>query len=216
MRYKKDMNMYEQTKAWLKALAEEEGGVNRLASRFEAPKQKMRRALDNETDPAASDFVGWLESAGARFVYPAEEEKRLRIVRVPMAEAELGAGSSFFHDDEAPEEAKYYTFREDFIARLGASVSSLRLFRVRGDSMEPELYPGDVVLVQMAEGVQVKDGGMYVVRYGMELLIKRIFKIPGGQLHLRSTNEKWPSPSINADVEDFQIVGIPRWVGRAL
>ena len=208
--------MYEEARLWLKALAEEEGGPNKLAARFEASKQKMRRTLDKETDPAASDFVGWLESAGAKIVFPDKEELKLRIVKIPMAGAELGAGSSFFYDDEEPEEARYYTFREDFIKKLSASISSLRLFRVRGDSMTPEIYPGDVVLVQMKEGIQISDGRMYVVRYGQELLIKKIFKLPGGLLHLKSINDKWPSPDIDADVEDFQVVGIPHWVGRAL
>ena len=210
------MNMYEKARLWLKQIAEEEGGSNALARRLETSQQKMRRALEGESDPSASSFVGWLENAGARIVFPGEEERNLRLVSIPMAGAELGAGSSFFYDCDDEEIAKQYSFREDFINRLGAPLSSLRLFRVRGTSMEPDICPGDIVLVQFKEGITPRDGDVLAVRFGEELLIKQIFKSPGGKLLLKSKNPNWPTQEVYPGSDDFQVLGIPRWMGREL
>jgi phage repressor protein C with HTH and peptisase S24 domain len=210
------MDMYEQARNWLKKLAEEEGGPNRLARRFDTNALKLRRALDKETDPSAASFLSWLENAGVRLIFPDDEEKNLRIVRIPMAGAEIGAGSSFFYDDEEHDTDRYYAFREDFIAHLGIPIHTLKLFRVRGDSMSPEILPGDVLLVQFKEDIIPKDGEMLVVRLGTELLVKTVYKDVGGTLLLRSTNDKWPDITVTPEVEDFQIIGRPRWVGRRL
>jgi phage repressor protein C with HTH and peptisase S24 domain len=195
-----------------------DGGEGRLSTRAEASAEKslkIRRALGQETDPAASSFLAWLENAGARIVYPDEEERNLRVVPIRMAEAELGAGSSFFYEDEQ-DSGRSYAFREDFIQRLGAPKSSLRLFRVRGDSMSPDILPGDTVLVQFKEDILPKDGDVLVVRFEQELLIKKIFKSPGGKLLLKSRNETWPEITVYPGTDDFQIIGIPRWIGREL
>jgi SOS-response transcriptional repressor LexA len=208
--------MYEEARFWLKSLAEEEGGANSLARRMETSSQKMRRALDGENDPSASSFISWLEGAGAQIVYPGEDARKLRLVPIQMAGPELGAGSSFFYDEDEIETGKFYTFRQDFIDRLGAAKSSLRLFRVRGASMEPDILPKDVVLVQLKEDIQMRDGDTLVVRTGNELLIKFLFKRPDGGILLRSRNKDWPEMTVYPGTDDFQIVGIPRWIGREL
>jgi phage repressor protein C with HTH and peptisase S24 domain len=68
--------------------------------------------------------------------------------------------------------------------------------------------------VQLQEGLKVKNGAMFVVRVGQELLIKRAFIAPGEKLQLVSTNKEWPIQEVLPDADDFQIVGIPRWIGR--
>lgn len=210
------MDMYTRAKQWLKELADEEGGVNSLARRIGASHQKMRRALDGETDPAASAFLDWLESVGAKIVFPHEEDRTLRIVKIPLAGSEIGAGSSFFYDNDDDDEARTYTFREDFINRLNAPIDKLRLFRVRGTSMEPDICSGDVVLVQFKEGVKPRDGDVLVVRVGTELLIKQVFFAPGNKLLLRSKNKDWPDIEVFLGADDFEVIGLPRWIGRQL
>lgn len=210
------MDMYTHAKKWLREMADEEGGINALARRIGTSHQKMRRALEGETDPAASAFLNWLESIGAKIVFPDEEDRKLRLVKIPLAGSEIGAGSSFFYDDDDDDEARTYTFREDFINRLNAPVDKLRLFRVRGTSMEPDICSGDVVLVQFKEGVKPRDGDVLVIRVGSELLIKQVFFAPGHKLLLRSKNKDWPDIEVFLDADDFEVIGIPRWVGRQL
>jgi len=212
------MDMYKETLDWLKAVKDEEGSVNALARRIDTDSQKLRRALEQGTDPAASALLGWLEKLGARIVFPDKEERDMRIVKIPMAGAEIGAGSSFFYDqdEEEAKEARHYTFREDFINRLGCATDKLRLFRVRGTSMEPEIQSGDVLLVKFQEGIRPRDGDMLVVRVGTELLVKQTFIAPGGKLILRSLNREWPDMEILPGVEDFEILGTPCWIGRQL
>lgn len=210
------MSMYREILDWLNTVKDEEGGVNALARRIGTDAQKLRRAIEQSSDPAASSFVGWLESMGAHIVFPDREERAMRIVKIPMAGSEIGAGSSFFYDEDEAEEARQYTFREDFINRLGCPRDKLRLFRVRGASMEPEIQSGDVLLVKFQEGIRPKDGEMLVIRIGQELLVKLVFIAPGGKYLLRSLNKDWPEIEVMPDANDFEVLGVPCWIGRQL
>ena len=66
------------------------------------------------------------------------------IVMIPMVEAVLSAGGGSFETNGNYE--KGYAFRRDFIRRKG-NPNSMVLMRVSGDSMEPEIRDGDVVLL---------------------------------------------------------------------
>lgn len=193
-------------------------GLSKLAERAGLDQGNLSRALGKENQKLGLDKVSkLLDAMGARVVFPDQEEDDLPLVKVRMAGAEIGAGSSFFYEeDEAEEAARYYSFREDFIRRLNAPLDSLRLYRVRGTSMEPDIRPGDVVLVHLKEGIVPGDGDTLVVRLGQELLIKQTFIAPGGKLLLRSKNRDWPDQEVFLEADDFQVLGVPRWIGRQL
>lgn len=62
----------------------------------------------------------------------------------------------------------------------------LLAIRVSGRSMEPSLYDGDLVIVNM-EDVSMKDGQVFAANYEGELVIKRL-KRESGYWHLASDN----------------------------
>ena len=105
-------------------------------------------------------------------------------------------------------------YKNQYITENILQQSSLRIFKVRGVSMEPDISPGDVVLVQLKEGLAPRNGAMFVVRVAQELLIKRVFIAPGGKLQLISTNA--PPQDVYPGTEGFHIMGIPHWIGRTL
>ena len=81
------------------------------------------------------------------------------------------------------------------------------MIAVRGDSMEPELYDQDLILLDRSQ-THPRDGDMYVVRYSDELFVKRVQIIPHGQIALRSTNCFYESIRIKPDEStDLSFIG---------
>lgn len=72
-----------------------------------------------------------------------------------------------------------------------------------GDSMSPFLKDGDVMFVDKSK-VELKDGDIYVVRFGEDLFVKRLFRIPG-KLIARSDNSLYPE--FDLLVDSFEILG---------
>lgn len=129
-------------------------------------------------------------------------------VRVAEYKVQFSAGNGRVHIELA-EESEPASYRRSWFQRERINPDQARRFKVTGDSMEPLLYSGDSVLVNLAENEQIIDGCVYAIRYGDELRIKRLFKRLDGSLTLRSENSKYKdediSPSLAA--EHISIIG---------
>lgn len=90
-----------------------------------------------------------------------------------LAETEIGTG--------------HYAFNRTWLDRRGLKPDNLAVIAVRGDSMEPELYDQDLILLDRSQ-TRPRDGDMYVVRYSGDLFVKRIQAVPGNKIELLSTN----------------------------
>lgn len=73
-----------------------------------------------------------------------------------------------------------------------------------GDSMFPSLRDGDVMFIDRSQ-TELKDGEVYVVRFGDDLFVKRLYKMPGGKIVARSDNDRYPE--FNLSDEPFEILG---------
>lgn len=122
-----------------------------------------------------------------------------------------GDGRLVFEEETAPPLA----FTAEWIKRLGLQRRNLVIVNVHGDSMEPSIRDGDAVLVDLGTA-RVRDGNIYVLRYGDELRIKRLFRRYDGALIVRSDNsEKYPDETIPPQDLDGQVEVIGRVVWRA-
>lgn len=109
-------------------------------------------------------------------------------------------------------------FKEDWIKfELGARPQDLCLIRVHGDSMEPTLRAGDVILVDHSACRPDREG-IYILRMGEMLIVKRLQAVLGGQLRVISDNPAFDSWVLKlADIGvDVDIVGRVVWSGRRL
>jgi phage repressor protein C with HTH and peptisase S24 domain len=79
------------------------------------------------------------------------------------------------------------TYRRNWFTQQGINPDNARCFKVHGDSMEPLVYDGDTVLVNLAEQ-SITNGKVYAIRYGEELRIKRVYRKIDGGLVLHSDN----------------------------
>ena len=75
---------------------------------------------------------------------------------------------------------------------------------VRGDSMEPLIHDGDLVAVDRSRR-EIREGGVYVVRIGEELFIKRIERMGEGRWRCVSVNPLYGE--IPVDAEELHVVG---------
>lgn len=117
-----------------------------------------------------------------------------------------GAGTGHF--------LNHAIFRIDWLAGLTtASVDQLVAFTVEDDSMEPGMRPGDHVLVELTQD-QMRGDGVYVLRMGGGLAIKRIAYSPeSGRISIRSDNPIYPSHD-SVSREKVRLVGRIVWIGR--
>ena len=108
-------------------------------------------------------------------------------IQIRESEVRFAAGNGrTAHYDELAESVPA-TYRREWFAKEGINPDNARRFKVHGDSMEPFLFDGDTVLVNLGE-MTVLNGKVYALRYGDELRIKRVYKKLDGGLILHSDN----------------------------
>lgn len=134
------------------------------------------------------------------------------IIMIPMVEAVLSAGGGSFETGATI--GRGYAFRRDFIQRKG-NPDNMVLMRVAGDSMEPEILSGDVVLIDQGK-TQIVPGHMFAVGFEEAIYLKRIDIIPGKAI-LKSVNPAYPPMEldIRGQLSDqFRVIGRVLWSGR--
>jgi phage repressor protein C with HTH and peptisase S24 domain len=130
---------------------------------------------------------------------------------VPRVKAVFAAGDgSLVTDDTARER---YAFRSDWLAKKG-SVSAMRLVYIDGDSMEPTLKDGDMVLLDTSQTF-VSSGKIYGIRVDDELMLKRLNKIPGGLEVVSDNRALFPPFAVDMDeTASVEIIGRMVWSAR--
>ena len=107
-------------------------------------------------------------------------------------------------------------FREDWIRQdLRMNPKDLVLIRVVGESMLPTLSDGDVILVN--QGLTRPDHeGIYIMRMGDMLLVKRLQALPGRQIRVVSDNPAFEPWTLDLEkiADDVAIIGRVVWAGR--
>lgn len=134
--------------------------------------------------------------------------------KIPRYDATLAAGAGSWNDgrrrlDDIP-------FTQAFLNRkLGrASTAGLAILEARGDSMEPTIADGALVLIDEADTRLID--GVFAFILGEDARIKR-FRVRTDGLEITSDNPAY-SPELVAgkDLGKLQIIGRTLWVGQLL
>ena len=134
------------------------------------------------------------------------------LIMVPMVEARLSAGLGSLQVSGDSERS--YAFRADFLHRKG-NPKDMVLMRVEGDSMQPEIMDGDVVLLDQSKR-EIRIGRIFAVGFEEAIYLKRIDMLPG-KVILKSVNPEYPPVEldIRGQAEDLlRVIGQVHWVGR--
>ena len=137
------------------------------------------------------------------------------LVMVPLVAARLAAGKGSLETDG--DVLSYFSFRQDWLCRKG-DPSKMVLMKVCGDSMEPDIRHGDMVLVDQGK-CQIYGHAIYAMGINEEIYIKQVETLPGGKLVLRSRNPEY-SP-INVDLhgdlaDSVRVIGRVIWCCREI
>lgn len=147
---------------------------------------------------------------------PAQSHASTGYVAIPLFnEVRAAAGPGALNGQvENPDDA--LMFKADWIRfELGARPEDLNLIRVSGDSMEPTLRAGDVVLIDHRARRPDREG-IYILRLGEMLLVKRLQALPGGLVRVVSDNPAFAPWEISLEKigSDMSIIGRVVWSGR--
>ncbi|WP_315368888.1 S24 family peptidase [Kingella oralis] len=124
-------------------------------------------------------------------------------VWVPLYDVYASAGGGA--DIWGEEVEQLIPFSRLWLNQKNLHSQDLACIKVRGDSMEPTLNNGDVILVNTAR--QVGDG-VFVVRIGSLLRVKRLQTLLNGSLKISSDNPIYESETLNPKEDsDFAIIG---------
>lgn len=105
-------------------------------------------------------------------------------------------------------------FRTDWLKKEGLSPDRLAVIRAKGDSMEPTISNNDIILVYLCNGEALRDG-LYVLRIGDSLLVKRLQFDPFGGFKIISDNPGYETQVVTKDQRaDVHIVGRVAWAGK--
>lgn len=117
-----------------------------------------------------------------------------------------GGGGRIAWEIEQETEPKAYSI--SFLRKKGIKPENAKRASVVGDSMESTLYDGDSVLFDEGD-TEIKDGKVYVLRYGDGFRIKRLSKRFDGALILTSDNAKYADEVIPEEqaAQFIQVLG---------
>ncbi len=136
------------------------------------------------------------------------------LVFVSTYEVSAAAGEGIVIDQEY--ETGRLAFRRDWLRGVTqATTESLAVITVHGDSMYPTLADGDTILVDMTQRSPSRDG-IYIVRFGEFVLVKRLHVDPTRRLITISCDNTNYPPLAPVEPGDVEVAGRVIWVGRRL
>lgn len=209
----KELHSIEGLVAVAKALGESEQTVNNW----------QRRGISKKGMIGAQKALGvsaaWLEtglgSMSSQSAPGDSMEREFAMLRRLDVKASAGNGNLVFMETDKGRLA----FRKDFLRHIGVRESDALLIYADGQSMEPKIPDGAVLLVDTGH-TELSNNDIHVIRVDGEILVKRLRKEIGGGVWIVSDNTdkgRYPDILVTPDKEDhITIIGRVLWMGARL
>lgn len=145
---------------------------------------------------------------------PSEAEYAL----IPQYSARGSCGDGYYNDHVQTSEG--LVFKRDWLRRVGSKPENLFTIYANGDSMEPYIFEGDVVLFDTTQ-IEPRDKQVYVIRRpDGGTSIKRLIQQLNGSWIIRSDNPDKASnpdePATETSIHDMPILGRVIWRGGGI
>lgn len=175
---------------------------------FDKVYDSHRLSPSSNTNP----FQTSAESPGNVIAIHPDDELPDGMINVMEYRVSFSAGNGHAPNYELIEEREPATYRLSWFQRERINPNNVKRFKVTGDSMEPFLFSGDSVLVNLAENdpAMINDGKVYAIRYGNELRVKRLYRRLDGTLTLRSENPAYKDEDVPPELAEEHITIIGR------
>lgn len=143
-----------------------------------------------------------------------EDDGAQEFVPVRRLDVRLSAGHGELVMSE--DEKGRLSFRADFLRNAGANPEETVSVSVKGDSMEPLIPDGALILVNRG-ATTIINGKVYAFRHHGEVLVKRLYRGNGGFI-ARPENPAggYPDMHLSFDDPEIEIIGRAFWVGFKL
>ena len=149
----------------------------------------------------------WLKT-GSGPVYQSDKARTIFIPKI-SARACAGSGSLEVRDNIIGETP----FGRSWLSQKGRP-ESMVVMDVVGDSMSPELEPGDSILLDQSQ-TEVQSNNLYVVGLADVLQVKRV-QARSGLVTLYSANQRYQPVTLQGDeIETLRIIGRVLWSSRS-
>lgn len=149
------------------------------------------------------DIATLLPEAMPVSVASPDSPTRTKILKV--SELKLSAGITGFQVQVDRREGGTWEVPTRWVEKNGLNPGRLVAVDVKGESMEPSLYDGDLVVIDTSDTAPV-NGLVYAVNYEGEAVIKRLVR-DGGQWWLHSDNQSPRFPRRMCKGDECIIVG---------
>lgn len=173
-------------------------------------KRGTPKRLDEDDRKTLARYFGVPES-----LLGGSEELPSELRKLPRLQVQASAGPGALENRETGVDC--IGFSDQALRELaGGDSSQLSLLRVAGDSMEPTLSHGDDILVNRLDaGGRLRDG-IYVLRMGEALHVKRLSTGPDRRrVTVLSDNVAYPTWR-DIDLRQLVVIGRVVWCGRRL
>ena len=174
--------------------------------------ETLLREILSRLPPSAQPAAGELADAAAQAQPGMRDEADAlpgtRLIGVRELAAAAGAGAA----DMDETVTGYVGFRRTWLERHALDPAQCSVIGVMGESMEPTLPENCSILVDHRRGRR-RDGHIYVIRAGGNLLVKRAGKDAAGNWLMVSDHPSWPPAPWPADAA---VVGEVKWMARTL
>lgn len=205
----------------LTVLSERFGSLTELARSAGVSNSALTRCLKGG-DPSISTARAVCAAAGVKLDWfvngegSPDGDPEGDLLRIPFYAVEASAGRGLVPLEERDEQY-FLTLPPIVISQVVLPrPSSLIAIQAKGDSMEPTIPNGSMLVVNRADS-QPREG-IYAVSRGDALLVKRTQPRESHILRLKSDNSKYEDEDIDLKnpVEPFRIVGRVVWTGHIL
>ena len=147
---------------------------------------------------------------------PIFKNKDKKHIELPFYEVSASAGVGLLAEVE--ERPKTISFEPYWLRNeIGVCPSNVFLMMVEGDSMQPTLKNGSMIMVN--RDVDNLSDGIYVMRYDENLLVKRLQMLPGGIIRVKSDNsmyDPWEIKKSQLDGVELALIGRVVWTGQKM
>ncbi|HXH03651.1 MAG TPA: XRE family transcriptional regulator [Candidatus Competibacteraceae bacterium] len=197
---------------------------DQFASLLGVSRNTLMRYEQGERQPDA-DFLarlcrlcgadpGWL-LLGREAASTAERSGlREEFALVPLYGVEVSAGFGATIDQEQP--ISRLAYRRDWLTEMGLQPERVVTVQARGDSMEPTIGDGDLLLVDTRQRQLVNDA-IYVIRQDQLLYVKRLQRLYDGAVRINSDNPAYAAEVVpKKDLAFLEVIGRVVWCGRRL
>jgi phage repressor protein C with HTH and peptisase S24 domain len=134
---------------------------------------------------------------------------------IPFFDAEASAGPGTF-PPESQNSKSSVAIPSSLLRHYKTTAASLCAVQVRGDSMEPTLRNGSLLIVDRSDQ-QIREG-IFLINRGEVLLVKRVQPRENNTLRLKSDNPQYEPEDINLDdhSQSLCLLGRVIWSGHGI